>query len=106
MKNPSRQYWSDTMSVESFVFPTTEERADEIHDYLSNVTCAEASEPGNRPVIFANPKSRTLAWPRLVTKILAGLISRWVIPSECAASRASVISIEKALPVNCGVDSS
>jgi len=35
--------------------------------------------------IFARPKSRILAWPRLVTKMLAGLMSRWTMPWECAA---------------------
>ena len=33
-----------------------------------------------RDVILARPKSRILAWPRLVTKILAGLMSRWTMP--------------------------
>ena len=42
---------------------------------------------------FANPKSRILAWPRLVTKMFAGLMSRWTIPSACAASSASAISM-------------
>ena len=42
---------------------------------------------------FARPKSRILAWPRLVTKMVAGLISRWTIPELCAASSASVISM-------------
>ena len=41
---------------------------------------------------FASPKSNTLAWPRSVTKILAGLISRCTIPRACAASSASAIS--------------
>ena len=31
---------------------------------------------------FARPKSRILACPRLVTKIFAGLTSRWTMPSE------------------------
>ena len=44
---------------------------------------------------FAKPKSRILAWPRLVTKILAGLMSRWTIPSECAASSASATSMAR-----------
>ena len=44
-------------------------------------------------VTFANPKSRILACPRLVTKILAGLMSRWTMPSAWAASSASAISI-------------
>ena len=42
---------------------------------------------------FASPKSRILAWPRLVTKMLAGLMSRWTMPSACAASSASAISM-------------
>ena len=42
---------------------------------------------------LARPKSRILAWPRLVTKMLAGLMSRWTMPSACAASSASAISI-------------
>ena len=42
---------------------------------------------------FAKPKSRILACPRLVTKMLAGLMSRWTIPSACAASSASAISM-------------
>ena len=42
---------------------------------------------------FARPKSSTFACPRLVTKIFAGLMSRWMIPSACATSRASVIWI-------------
>ena len=37
---------------------------------------------------FANPKSRILACPREVTNRFAGLMSRWVIPAECAASKA------------------
>ena len=42
-------------------------------------------------VSLARPKSSIFTWPELVTKILAGLISRWVIPFECAASSASAI---------------
>ena len=42
---------------------------------------------------FASPKSRILAWPRSVTKMFAGLMSRWTIPFVCAASRASAISM-------------
>ncbi len=30
--------------------------------------------------ILARPKSRILALPRLVTKMLAGLMSRWTMP--------------------------
>jgi hypothetical protein len=29
---------------------------------------------------FAKPKSRIFAWPRLVTKMLGGLMSRWTMP--------------------------
>jgi hypothetical protein len=38
-------------------------------------------------VTLASPKSRILACPRLVTNRLAGLMSRWMIPSLWAASR-------------------
>jgi hypothetical protein len=34
---------------------------------------------------FARPKSRILASPLSVTKMFAGLISRWMIPAVCAA---------------------
>ena len=44
-------------------------------------------------ITFARPKSRIFACPRAVTKIFAGLMSRWTIPLACAASRASAISI-------------
>ena len=44
-------------------------------------------------VTFASPKSRILACPRLVTKMFAGLMSRWTMPSACAASSASAISM-------------
>ena len=44
-------------------------------------------------VTLASPKSRILACPRLVTKMLAGLMSRWTMPSACAASSASAISM-------------
>ena len=44
-------------------------------------------------VTFASPKSRILACPRLVTKMLAGLMSRWTMPSAWAASSASAISM-------------
>ena len=36
-----------------------------------------------------------LACPRSVTKMLAGLMSRWTIPFECAASNASATSIPR-----------
>ena len=45
---------------------------------------------------FAKPKSRILAWPRLVMKIFAGLMSRWTMPPAWAASRASAISMPSA----------
>ena len=32
-------------------------------------------------VTFANPKSRIFACPRFVTKMFAGLMSRWMMPS-------------------------
>jgi len=44
-------------------------------------------------ITFAKPKSRILACPRLVTKMFADLMSRWMMPSACAASSASAISI-------------
>ena len=46
---------------------------------------------------LASPKSRTLAWPRLVTKMFAGLMSRCTMPSACAASSASAISIARSI---------
>ena len=46
-----------------------------------------------RHAALARPKSRILAWPRLVTKMLAGLMSRWMMPLAWAASRASAISM-------------
>ena len=46
------------------------------------------SGPG---VSLASPKSRILAWPRVVKKIFAGLMSRCMMPFECAASRPSAI---------------
>ena len=57
-------------------------------------------------ITLASPKSSTLACPRLVTKMFAGLMSRWTIPSEWAASRPSAIwmvkssrsSVSSALP--------
>jgi hypothetical protein len=42
---------------------------------------------------LASPKSNILACPRLVTKMLAGLMSRWMMPTACAASRASAMSM-------------
>ncbi len=40
-------------------------------------------------IILARPKSTTFTWPRLVMKMLPGLMSRWRMPSVCAASSAS-----------------
>ena len=45
------------------------------------------------PDTFARPKSSTLACPRLVTNIFAGLMSRWMMPWQWAASSASAISM-------------
>jgi len=45
--------------------------------------------------VFANPKSRILVCPLLVTKMFAGLMSRWTIPFAWAASSASAISIPR-----------
>src|SRR5439155_9116141 len=40
-------------------------------------------------VNFASPKSRILACPRLVMQMLAGLMSRWTIPScDCSGQQA------------------
>ena len=46
-------------------------------------------------ITFAKPKSRILAWPRLVRKMFAGFMSRWTIPSAWAVSSASAISIAR-----------
>ena len=40
---------------------------------------------------LASPKSRIFACPRVVTKMFAGLISRWMIPLEWAPSSPSAI---------------
>jgi hypothetical protein len=32
----------------------------------------------------ATPKSAILAWPSVVRRMFAGLMSRWMIPFECA----------------------
>ena len=44
-------------------------------------------------ICLARPKSKILACPRVVTNKFAGLMSRWTMPLECAASSASAISI-------------
>ena len=59
------------------------------------VSCASAAPaecrggfaPGS--AIFATPKSSTFARPSRVTKMFAGLMSRWMMPRWCAASSAS-----------------
>ena len=43
---------------------------------LVSTEILEADEPAPVKVTLARPKSRILAWPRLVTKIFAGLMSR------------------------------
>ena len=47
-----------------------------------------APRPGSLgcSVCLASPKSRSFAWPRSVTKMFAGLMSRWTIPLAWAAS--------------------
>ena len=44
---------------------------------------------------LASPKSSIFAWPRRVTKMFAGLMSRCTMPPACAASSASAISIAR-----------
>ena len=56
--------------------------ADEPTDSAIGECCGES---------LASPKSRIFATPRLLTKIFAGLMSRWMMPFECAASSASAI---------------
>ena len=46
---------------------------------------------------LASPKSKILAWPRFVTKMFAGLMSRCTIPCECAASKPSATQHGKSL---------
>ena len=48
---------------------------------------------GRARSILARPKSRIFAWPRALTKMLAGLRSRWTMPFACADSSASAIWI-------------
>ena len=62
----------------------------------SCLACRVTEDLARGRVTFARPKSRILAWPRLVTKMLAGLMSRWTMPSLCAASSASAISMASA----------
>ena len=72
------------------------------HRVSRAVVAAQSSTLRSAGVTFARPKSRILAWPRSVTKMLAGLMSRCTIPSACAASSASAISIPS--PVNLDLD--
>ena len=59
---------------------------------LSATVCAIALPSRGSPgVSLASPKSSTLACAREVTKMLAGLMSRCRMPSECAVSSASAI---------------
>jgi hypothetical protein len=44
-------------------------------------------------ITLASPKSRIFACPRSVTKMFAGLMSRWIMPLACAASSASATSM-------------
>ena len=46
-----------------------------------------------RAATLARPKSRIFAVPRLVTKMFAGLMSRWTMPATWAASSASAMSM-------------
>jgi hypothetical protein len=50
---------------------------------------AAAARPHSGPLL-TRPKSRILASPPLVTKTFSGLMSRWMMPFECAASSASL----------------
>src|SRR5215469_10161976 len=52
---------------------------------------------------FARPKSRILACPASVTKIFAGLISRWTMPFECAAFSPSATSIAASINVSSSI---
>ena len=51
---------------------------------------------------FARPKSRILTWPRSVTKMFAGLMSRWMIPLLWAAQSASAISVAHSITSSSG----
>ncbi len=61
------------------------------------VGASEWSPPpaGRARSILASPKSRIFAWPRALTKMLAGLRSRWTIPFACADSSASATWIPR-----------
>ena len=66
-------------------------------DPMPSVSCCDSEEDSPTPAnsltgnLLARPKSKTFALPRLVTKMFAGLMSRWIIPFSCAASKASAI---------------
>jgi hypothetical protein len=54
---------------------------------IVRVSVSDAISIGEPALVatFASPKSKILAWPRSVTKILAGLMSRCTIPLEWVA---------------------
>jgi hypothetical protein len=61
--------------------------------FCSSVTVDSAVAPASPKLLttgitFASPKSKSLACPRLVMKILAGFMSRWMMPAPWEASRA------------------
>ena len=47
----------------------------------SSIGTAGPDSASTRGSNFASPKSKILAWPRSVTKMLAGLMSRWTMPA-------------------------
>ena len=55
------------------------------------VSSVGASAESAKRRTLAKPKSSSFAWPRAVTKMFAGVISRWMMPFACAASSASEI---------------
>ena len=68
-----------------------------VREFSGGTVCASANgsdAPAALPsskASLARPKSRIFVWLRCVTKMLAGLMSRWTIPLACAASNASAI---------------
>ncbi len=58
------------------------------------------SAPASGSVCLARPKSSSLAWPRFVTKMFAGLMSRCTMPRACAVSRASAICAPRSSSVS------
>ena len=55
------------------------------------VTVGPSGSAVVQSIILASPKSSTLTSPEPVTMTFDGLRSRWMIPAECAAQRASTI---------------